>query len=162
MSNNHMSNNHGYTLTETLIAMALIGIIGVFSFTGLNQWKARQTLERDIKNTHLSLEFAGALAALNQKIFIVPEGNQLSIFQDLNSNNIPDDEDRLIHQIRLETNNIKLSLSAFGEKNQWISLDPQAQESFQNFTLGFIQDNKKLPQVFTMSTSGDIQRKNIN
>ncbi len=150
--------NQGYTLPEILISMVLISLIATFSLMGLTTWQSHQVFQKDLRETYLSLEFASAEAALGQRVFIVLDNNQLKILQDSNLNNFPDDTDQVIHEIKLESQNLKFSLEAFGENNSWIRLDPQNQDAFQNFTLGFLKNNQALPEKIIMSTAGDIHQ----
>lgn len=150
----------GYTLLETLLGLLILSLIFSFSLMGLNQWKAHEHLKQDLKNTHLALEFANTEAHLGQTVFICPKKNQLLIIQDSNKNNIPDSEDSVLKIINLSSPNTQFSLKAFGEHNQWISLNSHlifSQNFTQNFTLELIQNNKKLNQGFRVNTLGDIQ-----
>jgi len=159
----------GYSLISMLISISFLGIMGLFILSGLAQWKENKILEQDIKKIYLSLEFASAEASLNQRIFILAEGNHLSVLQDVNKNKIPDAQDLVLHEIFLDTKDINLVFKAFGNpnlsknspknspKNTWITLEPKAQDAFQNFTLNLIKNNKILSKNIRMNTAGDIK-----
>lgn len=181
----------GYSLIQVLFTLFFISIIAFFSLTGLQSWSAHEHLKQDLKNIHLGLELALADANLGQTIFICPHqflnkkninfyscqasgGNQLLIIQDSNKNNIPDSEDLVLKKINLYSKDTVLTLKAFGEQDQFITLGPDNfnqnthQKFNQNFSLELNlknnsnsssnQSSNQSKTGFTMSTLGDIQR----
>ena len=185
--NNYSQNKHceGYSLIQALLSLFFISILSFFSLRGLESWTTHEHLKQDLKNIHLGLELALAEANLGQTIFICPLKNnpdlslntsvyscqasgsrQLLIIQDSNKNNKPDSEDLVLKKIKLNTQDALLTLTAFGEHDQFITLGPENihQNINQNFSLKLsfknnIKNNikNKTKTGFTMSTLGDIQ-----
>lgn len=149
---------------------------------GIQSWTAHEHLKQDLKNIHLGLELALAQANLGETIFICPTNNstnyfkscqssganQLLIIQAKTQNNIsPGPQDQILKIINLESKNTFISLKAFGEHDQFITLGPEdinqnINKNFnQNFSLELVPENKdknkNIKTGFTMSTLGDIQ-----
>jgi prepilin-type N-terminal cleavage/methylation domain-containing protein len=114
----NIRNNKGFTLVEVMVAVAMLGIITMIALPRLNLFLARMQVDNEVSTLHRLLLTARNVAiSESTNVTLCPLvanncvnnwQNQLTVFIDLNNNQILDAGERVVKVKEAITNNDRL------------------------------------------------------